>query len=514
MANHPIHMKQLRQVLRLYVSGHSKRSIATKLQLSRNTIRKYIQHFHDLRLTSDDLHSLTDLELSKLFTRHVTEELNPRLSALRKLFPYMDKELRKVGVTKTLLWHEYLEKHPDGYRFTQFCRYYHRWKKRVDPTIHIHYRAGDKMLVDYAGKKLELIDPDTGEVEKVEVFIATLGSSQYTYIEATRSQKKEDFIGSCERALRFFRGVPKAIVTDNLKSAVTKSDRFEPILNEDFADFADHYQTTILPTRAYRPKDKALVEGMVKIAYRKVYAPLRNTTFHHLEDLNRELSRLTLSLNRSVLSGRDYSREDLYLELDLPALLPLREAPFELKTYVMATVQQNCHVQLSCDKHYYSAPYKHIGKKVKIAYTSQEVRIYHKYELIAIHKRTRSPHNYTTLAEHLPSKHRQMVKWSPEFFIERARKTGKSTLRLVQRILEKKQYPEQAYKSCVGVLSLEKKVGTARLNKACELACEHQRYSYKHVLQILEKGMDQLQASDPSKPLPKHDNIRGGKYFS
>lgn len=177
MANHPIHMKQLRQVLRLYVSGHSKRSIATKLQLSRNTIRKYIQHFHDLRLTSDDLHSLTDLELSKLFTRHVTEELNPRLSALRKLFPYMEKELRKVGVTKTLLWHEYLEKHPDGYRFTQFCRYYHRWKKRVDPTIHIHYRAGDKMLVDYAGKKLELIDPDTGEVEKVEVFIATLGSS-------------------------------------------------------------------------------------------------------------------------------------------------------------------------------------------------------------------------------------------------------------------------------------------------------------------------------------------------
>lgn len=413
MANNPIHMKQLRQVLRLYVNGQSKRSISEQVGLSRNTIRKYIKHFHELKLTTEDFHKFSDLELSKLFTSHLAQILDPRLSALKKYFPYIDKELRKVGVTKTLLWEEYFEKHPDGYRLTQFCEHYIQWKKRVDPTIRINYKAGDKMLVDYAGKKLHIVDSETGELIDVEVFIATLGCSHMTFVEATLSQKKEDFIGSCDRSLRFFGGVPQAIVTDNLKSAVTKSDRFEPVLNEDFQDFAKHYQTTILPTRAYRQKDKALVEGMVKIVYRKIYAHLRNRQFYSLEELNVALLELTQKLNRATLSGRSYSREDLYQELDLPALLPLRESSFELKTYTRATVQQNCHVLLSADKHYYSAPYKFIGKKVKLAYSSNEVRIFHKYELIAIHPRTKSPYNYTTTAEHLPSKHRQMAKWNP-----------------------------------------------------------------------------------------------------
>ncbi|MDG2245985.1 MAG: IS21 family transposase [Flavobacteriales bacterium] len=234
-------MKQLRHVLRLYVNGQSKRSIRAKVHLSRNTIRKYVRLFQELRLTSDDLQELSDLELSKLFTSHVAQELNPRLAVLKKFYPYVDRELRKVGVTKSLLWEEYLQKYPDGYRFTQFCKYYTQWKRRVDPTVHIDYKAGDKMLVDYAGKKLQVIDRASGELISVEVFVATLGCSHQTFVEATVSQKKEDFISSCERSLRFFRGVPKAIVTDNLKSAVTKSDRFEPVLNEDFQDFADHY---------------------------------------------------------------------------------------------------------------------------------------------------------------------------------------------------------------------------------------------------------------------------------
>ena len=515
MANKPVHMKQLRHVLRLYVNGQSKRSISSKVQLSRNTIRKYVRLFQELRLTSDDLDELSDLELSKLFTSHVAQELNPRLAALKKFYPYVDRELRKVGVTKSLLWEEYLQKHPDGFRFTQFCTYYHQWKRRVDPTVHIDYKAGDKMLVDYAGKKLQVIDRTSGELISVEVFVATLGCSHQTFVEATFSQKKEDFISSCERSLRFFRGVPKAIVTDNLKSAVTKSDRFEPVLNEDFQDFADHYQTTILPTRAYRPKDKALVEGMVKIVYRKIFAPLREREFYSIDELNTVLTDLTHQLNKTRLSGRDYSREDLYQELDLPALLPLREEPFEMKTYVRATLQQNCHVLLSADKHYYSAPYKFIGKKVKLAFTSKQVRIFYNYQLIAVHPRTKSPYNYTTVQDHLPSKHQQMAKWNPTFFLERAQKVGSSTKELISHILEKRQYPEQAYKSCRGVLSLEQKVGTARLNKACGIACEHQRYNYRHVMQILENGMDLLEElNPPTSPLPKHSNIRGKNYYS
>jgi transposase len=514
MANKPIEMKKLRAVLRLHLRGRGKRVIARSCGLAKNTVKKYVELYACLSLSPEELDKLDDKALSELFTQTQKAQTNQRLKDLLSFFPYMHKELRKTGVTRKLLWEEYKARYPDGYQVTQFCLHYSRWKKRVDPVMHVEYKAGDKMLVDYSGKKMSFVEPQSGEVREAEIFVAILGASQLIYVEASLSQQKADFILSCENTLHFYGGVPRAIVTDNLKSAVTKSHRYEPKLNPDFADFAEHYETAVLPTRAYKPKDKALVEGAVRIVYQQVCARLRDQTFHNLEDLNQAIWAALEKLNRRKLSGRPYSRLEFFREVEADALASLPAERFEIRNYLRATVLQNGHVLLKEDRHYYSVPFKYIRKKVKIAYTSKEVKVYYNYHCIAIHKRLKSPYNYTTDPDHLASQHKQYTKWNAEYFLEWAESIDTDVRSLIQRILERKQHPEQAYRSCIGVLGLKKKVGKERFVRACTLALVCERYSYGAVSDILEKGMDKLQAPEEPAPLPAHDNIRGKTYYS
>jgi transposase len=327
------------------------------------------------------------------------------------------------------------------------------------------------------------------------------------------SQKKADFIKSCENALHFYKGVPKAIVTDNLKSAVTKSHRYEPRLNPDFEDFAEHYQVAVLPARAYKPKDKALVEGAVKIVYQQVYARIRNQVFHQLEDLNKALWSMLENLNNRKLSGRPYSRREFFVEVEQDTLASLPVERFEIRNYIQVTVLQNGHVSLKEDKHYYSVPYQYIRKKVRVSYTSKEVKVYYNYHCIAEHQRVRSPYNYTTNPDHLASKHKQYTKWNAGYFLKWAESIDPKVMSLITQILEKKQHPEQAYRSCIGVLSLNKKVGTVRFVNACSLAIAFEQYSYISLLNILDRGLDRLEQSEDLSPLPVHQNIRGKSYY-
>jgi len=282
MANQLTDMSKVRKVIHLYNQGNSKLFISRYLSLSRNTVKKYIALYQLLNLSIKDITQKSDAELEELFSNSKTNELTPKLKAVYGFFPYMERELKKTGVTKQLMWEEYFKKHPAGLKSSQFGEHYLRWSKKVNPVMHMNHKAGDKMFVDYAGKTLEIADKETGEIKEVQFFVAILGASQYTYVEASLSQKKEDFIVSIENAMHYFKGVPAAIVPDNLKSAVTKSNRYEPILNETFLDFAEHYETTILPARAYKPRDKALAEGAVKILYQRIYPVLRNQTFYTL----------------------------------------------------------------------------------------------------------------------------------------------------------------------------------------------------------------------------------------
>lgn len=515
MANKRINMSKIRKVLHLYERGKSKLFISNYLSLSRNTVKKYINIYKLLGLKLEDIQSHTDIELENLFISQSEVELPVKLKRLYAFFPYMERQLKKTGVTKLSMWEEYLERYPQGYRSSQFCEHYNRWVKKVSPVMHITHKVGDKMYVDYAGKLLEVVDEHTGEVEQVQFFVAILGASQYTYAQASPTQQKADFIACLENALHYFEGVPAAIVPDNLKSAVTKPDRFEPSINETLLDFAEHYQTTILPARVYKPRDKSLVEGAIKILYQRIYTQVQQETFYSLSRLNERIKELLEVHNNKKLTGRPFSRKQLFEEDEKQHLQALAVESFEIRHQSFATVLRNGHVMLSADKHYYSVPSKYIRKKVKLLYTSTSVEIFYKYNRIAVHQRGTKPYHYTTLQEHLPATHQFLHKCSPQKFIQRAARIDAQVEALIVKVLQQKQHPEQAYKSCMGILSLENKVGTQRLINACKRALEYGIHNYQTIKTILEKGLDRVedQQTDTDR-LPKHDNIRGNKYYT
>lgn len=515
MANNPISMSKIRQILRLHSQGRSKLLIADQTGVSRNTLKKYLKEFEQSGLSYTEITALCDKDLEDLFTKPGAKPPNIRMETLFSLFPAMDKELKRKGVTRYLLWQEYRRKHSDGYGKSQFKIYFAQWKAQVNPSMRIDHKAGDKLYVDFAGDKLSIIDKQTGEVQPVEVFVAILGASQLTYVEAVMSQQKEDFIGACEGALQYYGGVPAAIVPDNLKSAVTKSSKYEPVLNEAFADFADHYSTTILPARAYRPKDKALVEGAVKIVYSRIYAKLRAEQYFSLDELNRAILIALEDHNHTLLTGRNYSRRQQFEEVERQALAPLPPLRYELKKQLFATVMKNGHVSLSADKHYYSVPYRFIGRKVKLMYSRSTVEVFYHYERIAIHTRIISPYQYTTEKDHMASTHRFVSDWTPERFLNWATDIHEDVYLYILKILDRKQHPEQAYKSCVGILSFARKVGNERLTKACQRALGYGIYNYKTIQTILEKGMEQYDETEENRQLemPLHENIRGEGYY-
>ena len=507
-------MSKLRKVLQLYLKGKSKQFISKYLSVSRNTIKKYLRQFSKLGLSTEELGQLSDLELEKLFVESPVAGPSARQHSMYSFFPYMEKELKRTGVTRQLMWLEYIEKHSDGLRSTQFSEHYNKWSKKVKPSMRMTHKAGDKLYVDYAGKTLQIVDKESGELTQVQFFVATLGSSQYTYAEASFSQKRDDFVSSVENALLFFGGVPQAIVPDNLKAAVTKSNRYEPTLNETFFDFAEHYGTTILPARVYKPKDKSLVEGAVRILYTRIYSTIRNKVFCDIDTLNKAIHTALKKHNNTNFSSRSYSRKMLFDEVEKQQLSPLPQSRYQIKYQAFVTVMQNGHVYLGQDKHYYSVPYQYMRKKVKILYSSTQVEIFYKYNRIAIHKRIKSKYSYTTVKDHMATAHRFMTEWTPQRFINWGANIDDAVKEFIIQVLEKKQHPEQAYKSCMGVLSMERKVGRERLTNACKRALEYGIYNYMIIKKILDKNLDKIQDKPLlNEALPKHNNIRGENYY-
>jgi transposase len=511
-------MSKVRNIIRLYTEGVSKQSIGERTGLPRNSVKKYIRLFLASGKTPEEIEQLGDTELEQLFLDMVPRyhiEDDPRYKSLASFFPVMEKALKSRENTKEKLWQQYIEKHPDGYRLTQFKRYYLLWIKVRNPVMHIDHKAGEKMYVDYAGEKLLVMDPEIEDTIEAEVFVAILGASQLTYVEASYSQQKEDFIKSCENALHYFGGVPNAIVTDNLKSAVTKSNRYEPTLNEAFRDFVSHYSMAALPAAPYKPKHKALVEGAVKILYRSMYSVINRRAWSCMEALNGEIRDTLDVYNNRLMKGRPYSRRQMFEETERHVLNPLPEKRYELKHRYIATVMKNNYVCLAEDKHYYSVPYRFIGKKVTLLYGASEVEVYHRYERIAVHKRNRHLFGHTTENEHLASQHQFLGDWNPDKFIERGEAIGPQTKEYIIQLLNTRQHPEQTYRSCQGVLSFAARVGKERLNNACARALQYGDYGYQTIRVILEKGLDKNTDDEPGGDgtLPPHKNIRGKNYY-
>jgi transposase len=515
MAGQTINMSIVKQIIRLRSNGVPLQSIAKAVNISRNTVKKYLRLMEARGLNAQDLLQMDDVALEALFKDPDPQD-EARHQTLQDLLPHFEKELSRTGVTRWVLWGEYRNQHPDGYSYSQFCEHYRTWRISRSSTLHLEQLPADKLFIDFTGKKLSLVDPSTGESYEAEIYVAILGYSQLTYVEAVASQRKQDFIEATQNALHFFGGVPKVLIPDNLKSAVTKADKYEAQINEDFLDFANHYATSVLPARSYRPRDKALVERAVNIAYSRIFAPLRNQAFHSLSALNTAIQDLLTVHNNQSFQQRPQSRRQLFEEQERQALCPLPGERYELKTYKEVTVMKNGYVQLWEDKHYYSVPYRYIGKKVKLVYSATKVSVYCDGDRIAFHQRALRQYGHTTQKEHLSSTNRFVSEWNPEKFIGWSASIAPVVRDYITHILDKALYPELAYRSCVGILSQEKKVGKDRLIKAVQRASFYGLYNYTTVKKILQSGLDAVAFGEETceaSILPEHENIRGAEHY-
>jgi hypothetical protein len=384
--------------------------------------------------------------------------------------------------------------------------------------MHLEYQSGDVMMIDFAGKKQHYVDSSSGEQIDCQVFVAVLPFSGLIFCQAVHSQQTADFTTCINTMLRYYGGVPATILCDNLKTAVTRPSRYEPVFTDICNQLSEHYQTTFSATRPYSPRDKAMVERAVSIVYAHVYAPLRNHSFGSLQALNDAMQEQLLLLNNKPYKNTAYSRWYFFEQRERSVLKSLPTEPFAPKKVVVLTVQRNYHVQLREDFLYYSVPYQFVGKKVKVLYDSRVVEVYYENSRIALH--IRKPHGkaYTTLADHMPPHHQRMQQikgWNKEDLLAQAHRIGSAALQAATLMLENSIYIEQNYKACFGMLMLQKKYGSQRLEAACARALMGTRINYTMIKNILERGLDKQLPLNYESPtvIPSHDNIRGKDHY-
>ncbi len=513
MPRERLSMRKIKEVLRLrFEHGQSHRAIATSCGVGITTVREYLMRAKAAGLSWPLPESMDDGALEALLFPPP-----PRPGEVDRalpVWPEVHRELRRQkGVTLQLLWQEYRESHPEGYGYSRYCELYRAWAKTLDVTMRFEHKAGEKVFVDYAGAKMAVTNPQTGEAREVHIFVAAQGASNYTFAEGTWSEGLQDWIGSHVRMIEFFGGVNEIVVPDNTKSAVTSPHRYEPDVNKTYTDWAQHYGCAVIPTRSLKPRDKAKVENAVQGVERWVMAPLRKRKFFSLAELNQALRERLFAYNKRPFQKLEGSRVTLFAELDKPALKALPHTRYELAEWKVATVHIDYHVEV--DKHRYSVPYQLVSKKVDVRSTQSAVEVFLNGKRVASHKRNPRRGGFTTQKEHMPKSHREHSNWTPERLIRWAAKSGEHTAALIEKVLEARPHPEQGFRSCLGIMRLGKGYGGERLEAACARALHIQSYSYKSVEAILKNGLDKQPLPEPpSEQLSiEHDNVRGPGYY-
>ncbi len=511
MANKRLSMRKIREVLRLcWDRGLSARQAAGSCGVSRGAVGNILDRAKKAELSWPLPEDLDDATLEhRLFpcVIPVDEERREMPS-----FDYLRKELTRKHVTLQLLWHEYKERNPDGYEYSQFCRRYRSWQETLDIALRQDYNAGEKLFVDFAGDTIPIHDPKTGAIVPAYLFVAALGASNYTYAEAVLSQDLPSWIGLHVHTFEFMGAVPAIVVPDNPRVGVTHPCRYEPDLNPTYQDAAAYYGTVVIPARVKKARDKAKVESAVLIAERWIIAALRNHTFFSIGDLNRAVKEKLEDFNTRLLQKLKVSRRHLFETIDRPAMKPLPERRYEYAEWEKHKVNIDYHVEV--DHHYYSVPYQLRKETVEARITATTVEILFKGKRVASHPRSFIRGRHTTDPAHMPESHRRYLEWTPSRIVRWAEKTGPSTASLVKEIMDRRPHPEQGFRSALGIIRLGRRYGEERLEAACMRALFMKGYSYKSVESILKNNLD-------GKELPErstgrcivHENIRGNGYY-
>jgi transposase len=506
-------MRKIKEILRLkWECKLSNRQIGKSCSASHSTVADYLLRAKMAGLSWPLAPELDDAAIENLLFP-VTQ--NP-VPANRKMpdMGYLYHEMKKKSVTLQLLWYEHKQANPDAYQYSQFCNLYRQWVKKLDVTLRQEHRAGEKLFIDYAGQTVPLVERKTGEITEAQIFVATLGASNYTFAEASISQDLPSWINSHVHAFEFFGGCTEILVPDNLKSGVTHPCRYEPDINPTYLDLAEHYDTTVIPARTKKPRDKAKVESGVFVAERWILAALRNHTFFSLAELNQLIAQKLEDLNNRKFQKLDTTRRKLFETIDKPALKPLPSRPYEYAEWKKARVNIDYHIEIY--RHYYSVPYQLAREQVDVRITANTVEVLFKNQRVASHKRSYIPSKSTTVKEHMPKSHQKYLEWTPSRIIRWAGKNGPNTQKLVTHILDSRPHPEQGFRSCLGIMSLAKHYSPERLENACYRAFMIKGFSYKNVKSILKNGLDHqsnlFDETENASPLT-HDNIRGKDYY-
>src|SRR4051794_13828154 len=509
-AKRKLTMRQLRQMLRLARDGASSREIARLLGVARSTVQENLNRAAEAGLSWPLPGDLTDDALeARLFAR-----AGVKPGVRRRPEPDWAKlviDLKRPGVTMMLLWEEYRAVQPGGYGYSRFCELFRGFERRLSPSMRQEHHAGDKVFVDYSGKKLAITDPDTGLVREAELFVAVLGASNLTFAEATWTQSLPDWIGSHVRMLGYFGGVPRLVVTDNLKAGVHKASFYDPELNRSYGMMASHYGVGVLPARPGRPKDKAKVENGVRFAQTCILGRLRHQTFFSLAEANAAIAEALERIDGHVVRRLGVTRRHLFETLERPALAPLPADVYEFAEWRLARVGVDYHVEY--DGFFYSVPHGLIRAQVDLRATSRTVELFHRGQRVALHQRRYGGRRHGTDPDHMPSSHRRYADWTPDRFRRWAASVGPSTGALVTAILAHRPHPEQGFRTCLGILRLFRGLEAGRAEAVSARALQIGALTCKSVASILANRSGRRSDTGEPAAVVDHANLRGPGYF-
>jgi transposase len=514
MPQQALSMRKIREVLRLrYDLGLRQQEIARSCSICQSSVHRYLERASAAGLSWPLAEDCDDRRLNELlFPAEPTGECPPARAPLD--FAEIHRQLQShKHVTLQLLWEEYRQSQPDGYRYSRFCELYRRWQRKQEVVLRQDHRAGEKMFVDWAGDPILIYDRNGGEAQPASLFVAALGASSYTFARATASQDLANWIDCHIQAFEFFQGTTKLVVPDNPRTGVTRACRYEPDLNRTYLELAQHYSIAIMPARPYKARDKAKVEAAVLLAEHWLLAVLRHEKFFSLADLNQAIAQLLERLNQRPFRKRPGTRASLYATLDRPALQSLPAERYVLSEWKTVRVNIDYHVEV--DRHYYSVPYQLAGEQVEARFTTTTVEIFQRGKRVASHVRSFADYHHTTQHEHMPKSHQAHREWTPSRLIHWGQSVGEATGQLIRHILESKPHPEIGYRACLGIQSLGKRFSPARLEAACRRALQAQIYSYQSVKSILQRGLDRQLSltSEAERSTPEHENLRGSNYY-
>ena len=504
-------MRRIRETLRLHLlGGLSYAEVGRSLKISKSAVGKYVLLARVAGVDWDIAQALSDDELeARLYRPALTRASNQAAPD----FGLVHHELKRAGVTLMLLWEEYARDNPSAYKYTSFCIKYREFAQRQQRSMRQLHIAGEKLFVDYAGSTVPIVDAGTGEITQAQIFVATLGASNYTYACATPRQTTGDWIGAQVNALEFIGGVPRLIVPDQTRALIKRADRYDPEPNRSYEEFAKHYGCAVLAARPAHPRDKPKVEGSVLLVQRCILARLRNRRFFSLGELNVAIAELLADLNQRPFKKLPGCRRSAFELLDAPALKPLPATRYAISRWKVVKVNIDYHVEF--EGHYYSVPHRWVGAKLDLRVTGNLLECFASNQRVAGHAVSAVRGGFTTTAEHMPASHRAHLEWTPAKLIAWGQRIGVSTAAVVTWQLEHRPHPEQGYRACLGLLALVRRFSAERLEAACTRAMAIRAPHLRSVANILKCGLDRQPSLFPASASPaiEHENLRGPDYY-